>query len=339
MTLGAKLAGIKVLFAVECDPHAAATYRTNHPEVALYEGDIRMVRQIPFCSWKEPTLLFGGPPCQGFSTSNQRTRSTSNSANWMFKEFVRLTKQWQPDWVMLENVKGLAETDRGSFVRAIVDQFDRAGYSLSFDILDASRFGVPQHRERFFLVGSRGGAPFEFPKGRTKPRVTVADAIADLSTLPNGSSTDQLPYALPATNRYARRLRGNSEFVSGNIVTRNADFVLKRYKHIPPGGNWEAIPKRLMTNYRAGYECHTGIYHRLLWNEPSIVIGNFRKNMLIHPSQHRGLSVREAARIQSFPDTYRFSGSIGFQQQQVGNAVPPLLAKAVFLTILSALHQ
>jgi DNA (cytosine-5)-methyltransferase 1 len=119
-----------------------------------------------------------------------------------------------------------------------------------------------------------------------------------------------------------------------HLVTRNADFILERYRFVPPGGNWEDIPIRLMKNYADRDRCHTGIYHRLRLDEPSKVIGNYRKNMVIHPSQNRGLSVREAARLQSFPDSFVFKGSIGFQQEQVGNAVPPLLAKAVFDAIV-----
>ena len=111
---------------------------------------------------------------------------------------------------------------------------------------------------------------------------------------------------------------------------------MRRYPHVPQGGNWENIPARLMENYANRTRCHEWIYRRLSVDEPSVVIGNYRKNMLIHPTQDRGLSVREAARLQSFPDTFAFQGSIGLQQQQVGNAVPPLLAKAVFNSILRA---
>jgi DNA (cytosine-5)-methyltransferase 1 len=130
-------------------------------------------------------------------------------------------------------------------------------------------------------------------------------------------------------------MRGALTACSNHLVTANNTTILNRYHHIPKGGNWQNIPDHLMDNYANPERCHTGIYKRLKLNEPSIVIGNFRKNMLIHPTQTRGLSVREAARLQSFPDSFKLLGSIGFQQQQVGNAVPPLLAKAVFDRIRS----
>ena len=131
-------------------------------------------------------------------------------------------------------------------------------------------------------------------------------------------------------------MRGRREGCCNNLVTKNADFVLERYRYVPEGGNWQNIPENRMDNYADRSRCHTGIYHRLTSKKPSIVIGNFRKNMLIHPDQDRGLSVREAARLQSFPDHYEFAGSIGFQQQQVGNAVPPILAREVFKAIIRA---
>jgi DNA (cytosine-5)-methyltransferase 1 len=120
-----------------------------------------------------------------------------------------------------------------------------------------------------------------------------------------------------------------------NYVSKNQDYVIERYSHIQPGENWKAIPKELMKNYANTANCHSGIYKRLHPEQPSVVIANYRKNMLIHPFENRGLSVREAARIQSFPDNFIFKGTLMSQQQQIGNAVPPLLAKAIFTQIIS----
>jgi DNA (cytosine-5)-methyltransferase 1 len=330
MTLGAKLAGVNVVFAVESDPHAAETYAVNHSEVKLFRKDIRKLRKIPVRADNEGTVLFGGPPCQGFSTSNQRTRGRSNKGNWMFKEFLRLAKSWQPDWIVFENVKGILETEQGAFLDMILDGFRKLGYTVTAGKLDAAHFGVPQHRERLFVIGSRHKVELALPTAQVRKPIPVKVALSDLPDLENGAGVDMLSYKRANKSAYVRQLRNGLATVSGNLVTRNAEFVLKRYKHVPQGGNWEDIPASLMRNYRKNYECHTKIYHRLDPDKPSTVIGNYRKNMLIHPFQDRGLSVREAARIQSFPDSYRFCGSIGFRQQQVGNAVPPLLASKVF---------
>jgi DNA (cytosine-5)-methyltransferase 1 len=332
MTLGAKLAGVKVAFAVEADEHAAETYAANHPEVKLYRKDIRKLRKIPVRKRGYETVLFGGPPCQGFSTSNQRTRTLANKGNWMFQEFIRLAKSWRPDWIVFENVKGIIETERGAFLKMILDGFREIGYTVKAAKLNAADFGVPQNRERLFVVGSRHNIEFSFPKG-SRRRIPVRSAVSDLPDLDNGADIDVLPYKKGSRSPYVRQLRNGQVAVSGNLVTENSRLVLKRYRCVPQGGNWEDIPRRLMQNYRKDYECHTKIYHRLAPDQPSTVIGNYRKNMLIHPYQNRGLSVREAARIQSFPDHYRFCGSIGFQQQQVGNAVPPNLAKAVLESV------
>jgi DNA (cytosine-5)-methyltransferase 1 len=329
MTLGAKLAGINVVFAVESDPHAAKTYAANHPEVKLFQKDIRKLRKVPIRAKNQATILFGGPPCQGFSTSNQRTRNRANKGNWMFTEFIRITKSWQPDWIVFENVKGILETEQGAFLKMILDGFKQLDYAVTAGKLDAAHFGVPQHRERLFVIGSRHGIELPLPAPGAKKLIPVGLALSDLPDLENGAAVDLLPYKHANSSAYVSQLRNGDHMVSGNLVTRNAGFVLKRYSYVPQGGNWEDIPASLMRNYRKNYECHTRIYHRLDPNKPSTVIGNYRKNMLIHPFQHRGLSVREAARIQSFPDSYRFCGSIGFQQQQVGNAVPPNLASAV----------
>ena len=336
MTLGAKNAGIDIKLAVELDPHAAATYKLNHPEVSVHNNDIRLLQEIPVQREEgDVSVLFGGPPCQGFSTSNQRTRNAENTGNYLYQEFVRVTDIWEPDWVVFENVRGITETENGAFLEQTINDLTGLGYTCEHQILNAADFGVPQRRSRLFVVASRHRIDFNFPTGaRVGNPLPVRDALDDLKDLENGARQDMLPYnADVAPSEYALQLRTDARLISGHLVSRNADFVLERYPHIPQGGNWENIPEHLMTNYADRSRCHTGIYHRLNLDTPSVVIGNYRKNMLIHPTQHRGLSVREAARIQSFPDWYRFAGTIGFQQQQVGNAVPPLLAQAVFASI------
>ncbi len=280
------------------------------------------------------SVLFGGPPCQGFSTSNQRTRTLTNPSNWLQKEFVRIVRLWNPDWVVFENVRGIIETERGLFRDIVVRELQETGYTCSSGLLCASDFGVPQVRSRFFLIGSRHGVATDLPKPTTSKLVTVRQAIADLPILSNGTNEDYLPYPRKARSSYAKSMRNGQAGCRNHLVTNSAQHIIERYKHIPQGGNWENIPDRFMKNYTDRSRCHTGIYRRLREDRPSVVIGNFRKNMLVHPTQNRGLSVREAARLQSFPDWYEFTGSIGFQQQQVGNAVPPFLAKAVFERIL-----
>jgi len=340
MSLGASLAGIDVRLVVEADKCAALTYLCNHkPKHGLFNNDIRKFSKTDIDSKGAPVVIFGGPPCQGFSTSNQKTRSASNSENWLFQEFIRVIKEYMPDWIVFENVKGILETEKGLFVEKIVNAFEYLGYEVHATVLNASDYGVPQNRARFFIVGSLHKSKFLFPDSNRKKKVTVKQAINDLPMLENGASTNYFEYKKVIQSNYSKKMRSNSREIKGsynNLVTRNCSLVIERYSHIPQGGNWENIPDKLMKNYTDSSRCHTGIYHRLNESKPSVVIGNYRKNMLIHPTQNRGLSVREAARLQSFPDWFMFKGSIGFQQQQVGNAVPPLLAQVLFESIINS---
>jgi DNA (cytosine-5)-methyltransferase 1 len=336
MSIGAAMSGIKVSHAVELDRTAAETFRRNHPATTLHNRDIRAITTQAFKGLKKnlPTVVFGGPPCQGFSTSNQTNRSKNNANNWLFLEYLRIVGELMPDWVVFENVKGLVETENGFFLDAVLDGFKRLGYTTSHFVLNSADYGVPQTRNRLFIVGSLHGISIKPPSKTVHNPVTVKEALQDLPELDNGASLCVVAYPREATHSYAKNLRGTLRVCSNNIVTNNAAHIIQRYRHIPQGGNWEHIPKTLMKNYEDVTRCHTGIYRRLIEDQPSIVIGNFRKNMLIHPWCDRGLSVREAARLQSIPDRFEFCGSIGFQQQQVGNLVPPLLAKAVFSQIV-----
>lgn len=341
LSLGAVQAGVDVRLAVEADPHAADTYKQNHPATRILRGDVRKVRNVDVAIGHQATVLFGGPPCQGFSTSNQRTRTADNPNNWLFREFIRIARLWQPDWLVLENVRGLVETEGGVFLDHILASFRRIGYTPSWWVLNAVDFGVPQRRSRLFVIGSRDGGTLETPRPITPhgQHITVRQALHDLPELGNGADVSSMPYRCTPRSAYARSMRHDLPRCENHLVTCNAPAILARYAHVPPGGNWESIPARLMRNYADRSRCHTGIYHRLREDQPSVVIGNYRKNMLIHPWEHRGLSVREAARLQSFPDHYTFEGSIGLQQQQVGNAVPPLLSQAVFRALLRAVGE
>lgn len=336
MALGATQEGIDVRLAVEADPYAAITYKLNHPSTNVLIEDIRNLREIRINAGKNHKILFGGPPCQGFSTSNQKTRKFDNPQNWLYLEFFRIIQLWKPDWVVFENVTGIKETAGGIFLEQILLKLKNTGYTATWWVLNAVDFGIPQRRSRLFVVASLNGIVVSKPKPATSHYVTVREAISDLPELTNGASQNILPHKKKARYQYAKAMRQGMDKSANHLVTKNAPHVIQRYKYIPQGGNWQNIPQHLMQNYADLSQCHTGIYHRLSEDMPSVVIGNYRKNMLIHPTQDRGLSVREAARLQSFPDWYEFKGSIGFQQQQVGNAVPPLLARYVFHAIVVA---
>jgi DNA (cytosine-5)-methyltransferase 1 len=334
MSLGALKAGIITKIAVEIDFNTAQTYSANNSSTFVINDDISNINYFQFEKKNEPVILFGGPPCQGFSNSNQKNRSVNNPKNWLFKEFLRCTKLIMPDWVVIENVVGLVSLNRGFFLEEIVSELNKLKYTVNYKILNAVDFGVPQKRKRIFIVASLHNIKFEFPTPNSDNFINVGEAISDLPELKNGDLIYSLPYRSKPITKYAKEMRQSSRKSRNNNVSKNSDLILERYRYIPQGGNWQNIPNRLMKNYEDKSRCHGGIYRRLLENEPSIVIGNYRKNMLIHPNVDRGLSVREAARLQSFPDWYIFKGPLVAQQQQVGDAVPPKLAEAVFKQII-----
>lgn len=338
LSLGAEMAGFDVRLAIEKDKCAAETYRKNHRGTLLIESDIHNIDPLEYLRLQPDesvTIVFGGPPCQGFSTSNTMTRNMRNPNNSLFEEFVRFVDVLHPEWFLFENVEGFVHFENGKILNTVEKCFRDMGYVVNSRVLLASDYGVPQHRNRFFMVGNRLGISFEFPESMGT-MITVEEAIGDLPDLANGQMDVSLSYKIPVrqASAYARQMRSGSKRSRQNFVSRNKDYVIERYRYIRQGENWRAIPRELMQNYANTANCHSGIYKRLKADEPSIVISNYRKNMLIHPTQDRGLSVREAARLQSFPDKFIFSGSLMHIQQQIGNAVPPLLAKAIFDKIL-----
>ena len=341
LSLGARESGINVKYAVEIWHPAAETYRHNHPDAIVIEDDITKVNPKERLGTDSDNIfiIMGGPPCQGFSTSNMRHRSEAlkNPKNRLFCEFVRFVRELQPDWFVFENVSGIINIEKGEVINIIRQSFANLGYDVSLPkILWANNYGVPQKRNRCFIVGNRVGVSFEFPTSMGT-NISVWDAIGDLPSLKPRDNIEEVEYAktISEASYYARSMRENSSNATQNWVSQSREYVIRRYEKIPQGGNWRNIPDNMMTNYTDKTRCHSGIYKRLRPDEPSVVISNYRKSMLIHPYEHRGLSVREAARLQSFPDDFVFKGPLTHVQQQIGNAVPPLLAKAVFDQVLS----
>ena len=339
MSVGSVMAGIEPILAVEFNIHAAKTYATNHPKTKVLQQDIKTVNPLEHTE-KHPFILFGGPPCQGFSVANTKTRNLDNSNNWMFREYLRFVKDLEPEWFLFENVVGFKSFNKGKFAIEVEEELKALGYETNSTVLNSSDFGVPQDRKRFFIVGNRkekGGIKFDFETiPKVKNKITVSEALSDLPSLINGDKIEKTSYKIKkATNQYAKLMRQNSKYAIQNFVTENKPHIIERYKVIKQGENWQAAKNNgLLKTYSSTQHTHSGIYKRLEENKPAVTIANYRKSMLIHPNEDRGLSLREAARLQSFPDDFIFKGTLSFQQQQVGNAVPPLLAKVIFKKIL-----
>jgi len=336
LSLGAEMSGIDVRYGIEINKYAAASFEYNHKNATVLTSDISKIKTAELELKNEVFVIMGGPPCQGFSMSNTMSRNMKNEKNFLYLEFVRFVRELKPKWFVLENVWGLAKMNDGETLEMIKESFCALGYDVKAQILWANNYGVPQKRYRCFIVGNREGIEFDFPQPQGT-NVTVGDAFADLPHLVNGQMLDEAEYTIPLeeASDYAKLMRANSATAKQNFVSLNNELVIQRYHYIPQGGNWRNIPDFLMTNYADKSRCHSGIYKRLRDDSPSVVISNYRKSMLIHPTQDRGLSVREAARLQSFPDDFIFQGPHMSIQQQIGNAVPPLLSKAVFDQILS----
>jgi DNA (cytosine-5)-methyltransferase 1 len=373
---GLNEAGFETLYANELVPTYAATFRANHPDAQVESRDIRevdaaAVRRATGLERGALDLIAGGPPCQGFSI-NAPKRSAEDRRNHLFREYLRFVEEFQPRAVLIENVPGLVSFERGATLDAILQSLEALGYAADVQILYAPHYGVPQTRWRTIIIGLRGtdrDALEAFPQplrhapmrinftsrfgGRdivSLPRevelpafTTVQDAISDLPELLNGEVGEATkPYRTDPANDYQRALRQGSLGVQNHEAARLSKLNMERFAHIPPGGNWTNIPIDLLPTgmKRARRSDHTKRYGRV---DPRGLASTILTKCdphwgaYIHYSQDRAFTVREAARIQSFPDTYVFTGSRVDQYEQVGNAVPPLLAAAVGQSVARAL--
>ncbi|HEL3234482.1 TPA: DNA cytosine methyltransferase [Stenotrophomonas maltophilia] len=374
---GLREAGFTPLYANEISPRYAQTYAINHPKTQVDSRDIRQVdarkiRNLLGLKRGELDLVAGGPPCQGFSI-NAPKRSTEDRRNHLFREYLRFVAEFQPRTVMIENVPGMVSYEGGATLDAILESLKQLGYDADVRILYAPHYGIPQTRWRTIILGARDGLnPAElFPEplrsapvrvnftaqfaGRSLvalPRslelpshVTVRDAIGDLPILANGElGVAEKPYGSVASNPYQQLMRIGSTGVTCHEAPRLGKINMDRLAFIPPGGNWTDIPEALLPRgmRMARRSDHTKRYGRV---DPDGLASTILTKCdphwgaYFHYDQERAFTVREAARIQSFPDTYMFCGSRVEQYEQVGNAVPPLLGAAVGRAIAHALQS
>lgn len=290
--------------------------------------------------------MIGGPPCQAFSIYNHK-RGMQDERSGLFRHYLRIVRELMPKTVVIENVTGLLSMPRA--VREIHRRLGDIGYSVEHRVLKAEEYGVPQERRRVFFVAVREGLPIAFPApshgGPGQPRLnTVRDAIGDLPPAADEKYENPLPYAADPETPYQVRMRKGSPGVCSHVAPRLGDVNKERLRHIPPGGSWRDIPHDLLPPgmKRAKRSDHTKRYGRLRWDGLACTIltkCDIHWGAYIHPDEDRPLTVREAARFQSFPDDFLFSGSRTEQYRQIGNAVPPMLAEAVAAAMLSSVFS
>lgn len=334
LSLGFEMAGFEVALANEFDPSIAEAYKKNRPGTKMIVEDIT---KLPVDETFGPyegkvTAVIGGPPCQGFSQKGSR-KSINDPRNFLFRYYFEVVKRVKPKYFVIENVPNLLTTEGGYFKDEIVELFSGIGYAVSCGVLCAADFGVPQDRHRTCILGKLGAAePISLPKPNGV-HTTVWDAISDLSYLESGEGAEGQDYRSAPQSSYQRMLRAGSDELCNHIATRHSKVTLERLEMIAPECGKEMLPEEHHTkSIYSGTWCRMkkdGIAKTITTRYDTPSSGEFT-----HPYLNRAITTREAARIQSFPDTFHFYGSKSSQMKQVGNAVPPLLGKAIAERIL-----
>ena len=340
LSYGLEKSGFEVVLGIDNWKPALETFSYNHPSAKVIEADITKIgiSDIENCLGKtEIDVIVGGPPCQGFSLSGPR--KFYDPRNRLYLSFIRLVKELSPKAFIIENVPGLAGLFKGRIKERIVQEFERMHYSVNVKILNASDYGVPQSRKRILFVGVMGDKKFEFPypthfecdSSTTTPRkrkVTVSEAISDLPELVNEIGTKEMDYPGPAMSGYQKIMRAGSKKIYNHLASRHTERTKEIISLVPEGGNYKNLPEHLRKtrNFNIAWT-------RLHNQKPSPTIDTGHRHHF-HPTANRVPTVREAARIQSFPDCFKFLSVKTFQYRQVGNAVPPMLAAEIGKSLL-----
>ena len=353
--MGLEKGGFSVIAAADSDPVATETHAANIRGLT-WTGDLsnptEFLRHLDNWGIEGVDLLAGGPPCQPFSTAGlskigdlvrRGSRRPRDERADLWRSFFAIVDRLNPKAMLFENVPNFAQAQGGTLLIALVDELERRGYKVQVQVLEAWRYRVPQHRSRLFVIGIAGGGSFEWPKpiGR---RPTVGQAIGDLPVVQADVRDEVQLYEGSPTSVLARLLRkglrGSEALLIRDHVTRSVrPDDAEIYRSLEPGSTYMDVPEHLR-RYRS--DIFSDKYLRLSFEDLSRTItAHIAKDgyWYIHPREDRTLSIREAARIQTFPDKFRFAGHPSSRYQQIGNAVPPLLASAIASSVKSALED
>ncbi|MCI9365853.1 MAG: DNA cytosine methyltransferase [Clostridia bacterium] len=343
-------AGFNIISANDIWEPAAKTYIANHPNVRYIVKDItdltgnELLENTGYIK-EDIDVIIGGPPCQGFSTLGKRF--IDDPRNKLFREYVRIVDEISPSFFVMENVLGILSMEKGKVLENIIKAFNDIHYNVEYKILNAAEFGIPQQRERVIFIGTKTNKAILYPKEthtlngapNLEKALTLWEAISDL---PKDSNLETIPYTSESKNNYQEAMRRNSIGITNHNTVFHNEKAKKMMKYIPVGKSvWDVqdkIPKELIPT--SGYG---NTYARLNPDEPGMTITrNFScisSSRCIHPYANRGLTAREAARIQSYPDNYVFLGSKTDISIQIGNSVPPLLGEKIAYTIKEMLSN
>lgn len=320
LSLGFEKAGYDVLLGIDIWEDALETYKFNHHNSNVLCADMSTLvgdDVSTLLGTKSVDVIIGGPPCQGFSVAGKRI--VDDERNKLYKGFVRMVAYFKPSAFVMENVPNILSIGEGVVKQSILDDFRKLGYHVEIKVLLASDYGVPQNRRRAVFVGLRNGV-FDFNIPKVEHRVTTEEALGDLT---EESIADKMPYPIAPNCDYQRLMRANSNAVWNHEITLHNEQTKRIIAMVPDGGNYKDLPKELQETRKV----HIA-WTRLNSQKPSITIDTGHRHHFLY-KWNRVPTVRESARIQSFPDDFVFLCSKTSQYKQVGNAVPPLMAQAI----------
>lgn len=338
---GYELAGFDIIGGIDFNKDATNTFKHNFKNSIVHCDDISKITEDTIIKeYGGVDMIVGGPPCQGFSSANRHQKECDDPRNKLFFEYLRFVRTLMPKALMIENVRGILTRDNGYAKERITTLLEEMGYVVNMNVLCASNYGVPQNRNRAVIIGLRKDIckdKFDYSSIVELPKVTVQDAIGELYQFENAEHGPKELKVKPS-NDYAKYLRRSDGIVTDQDIVYPAQKVQERISYVKQGENWQSVPEELWPNNRKNR--HSSAYKRLKEDDQSCTIdtGNAHSNYF-HPLYNRIPTIRESARLQSFADNFEFTGPRGSRYKQIGNAVPPLLAKAVALAVKQILDK